>query len=169
MSKGWITIYRKIRDNPIWESKEPFDQRSAWIDLILMANHEDREIVINGWPLMVHRGQRFTSIRKLSEQWHWSKDKTIRYLKMLERCGNIKRTATHNGTLITIENYGLYQDMPYTKRDAGKYTGETKSGRKRDAVEPQTTMINNDNNVNNDNNEKKGASLAPDPNWEAWE
>lgn len=169
MSKGWIKIHRKIQYSSIWDSKEPFDQRSAWIDLILMANHEDREIVINGWPLMVHRGQRFTSIRKLSERWHWSKDKTIRYLKMLERCGNIQKAATHNGTLLTIENYSLYQDVADIKTDASKYTGETKAGRGRDAVEPQTRMIKNDNNVNNEKNEERGASLAPDPNWEAWE
>lgn len=169
MSKGWIKIHRKIQYSSIWDSKEPFDQRSAWIDLILMANHEDREIVINGWPLVVHRGQRFTSIRKLSERWHWSKDKTIRYLKMLERCGNIQKAATHNGTLLTIENYGLYQDVADIKQDAGKDTGETKTGRGQDAGKPQTRMIKNDNNENNEKNEKRGASLAPDPNWEAWE
>lgn len=36
--KGWVKIHRAIEDSGIWQHKEPFDKRSAWIDLIMMAN-----------------------------------------------------------------------------------------------------------------------------------
>ena len=45
---GWVKIHRQIQDNAIWMSDEPFDSRSAWIDLILMANHEDKEVYQGG-------------------------------------------------------------------------------------------------------------------------
>ena len=42
--EGWISIYRQIQDNWIWKSKEPFDKRSAWIDLLLMVNHDKQKV-----------------------------------------------------------------------------------------------------------------------------
>lgn len=169
MSKGWIILHRKVQDSAIWVKEEPYDCRSAWIDLLLMANHEDREIVINGWPLMVHRGQKFTSIRKLSERWMWTRNKVARYLNTLEKLNSIQKSGTHNGTLITIVNYEFYQDMRATKRDTDEATGGTSVGHKRDTSEAQTTNVNTLTNENSLTNEKRGASLAPDPNWEAWE
>ena len=73
--KGWITIHRKIKDNWIWNDKEPFDKRSAWIDLILKANHKNKKFLYNGKLIEVERGSRITSIKKISEEWHWSRKK----------------------------------------------------------------------------------------------
>jgi DNA replication protein DnaD len=169
VQQGWISIHRKIQDSAIWNvGKQPFDYRSAWIDLILLANHEEREIVINGDPLVVGRGQRFTSIRKLAEKWHWSRDKVSRYLDMLVRMGSIYKDTTHNGTLLTIVNYDDYQNPSDTKSDTDKATVGTKVGRTRDTDKAQTIMNNNDNNENNEN-KGLGASPQPDPKWEAWE
>ena len=38
---GWFKVERAIQDHSIWKSREPFDRRSAWIDLILLANYKD--------------------------------------------------------------------------------------------------------------------------------
>ena len=70
--KGWIKLHRKIRDNTIWQSREAFDRRSAWVDLLLMVNHEDRTIILkNGRAVVLHPGQTFTSYEHLKERWHW--------------------------------------------------------------------------------------------------
>ena len=110
--KGWIKTYRKIQDCWIWLEKEPFDKRSAWIDLLLTANHSDVRIRFNGEFITVEKGQILTSIRKLSDKWHWSYDKVLRFLKLIELDGMIKRDSDNFRTLITIENYELYQDEP---------------------------------------------------------
>ena len=47
MDKGWIKIYRQIQDCCIWQRNEPFDSRSAWIDLLLTATHSERKLIIN--------------------------------------------------------------------------------------------------------------------------
>jgi hypothetical protein len=40
--EGWIKLYRKLWDDEIWDDElEPHNKRSAWIDLLMMANHED--------------------------------------------------------------------------------------------------------------------------------
>lgn len=114
LDKGWIKTYRKIQDCWIWLDKEPFDKRSAWIDLLLSANHSDKRVLFNGELITVQRGQILTSIRKISEKWKWSYDKTLRFLKLIENDGMIQRDSDKFRTLLTIVNYEFYQDVPIT-------------------------------------------------------
>lgn len=41
---GWISLYRQIKESWIWKDKEPFDKRSAWIDLLLTVNYKNKKI-----------------------------------------------------------------------------------------------------------------------------
>jgi hypothetical protein len=54
--RGWITLSRKIQDHWLWQKNKPFDYRSAWIDLLLTVNHEDKKIPFGGQVIMVKRG-----------------------------------------------------------------------------------------------------------------
>ena len=126
--KGWIKTYRKIQDCWIWLEKEPFDKRSAWIDLLLTANHADKKILFNGDLITVNRGQILTSIRKLADKWKWSYDKVLRFLKLIESDGMIKKESDNFRTLLTIENYEVYQDLSITDRTpTGERTSEQSS------------------------------------------
>ncbi len=139
---GWISIHRKIQDCWIWQIDKSFDERSAWIDLLLSANHKDLKIHFNGELILVERGQLITSVRKLSEKWKWNKDKTSKFLKLLESDKMIKRDSDKFRTLVTIENYDFYQlcvDTRRTQQGTGQGT--------RDGHQPATN--NNDNNDNN--------------------
>ena len=116
MSNGWIKLHRKLQDCWIWLDKEPFDKRSAWVDLLLTANHSDKKILFGGEIITVKRGQILTSIRKLSERWKWSYDKTSRFLKLLESDRMLRKESDNFRTLLTLENYEVYQDVPCTNR-----------------------------------------------------
>lgn len=158
---GWISIDRNIREHWIY-SEKPFSRFKAWIDLILSANFRDKAIMVNGKPFLVRRGTFLTSVRKLSERWGWSKNKTSRFLSILRDDGMIK-TGTPNGTLITIVNYGFYQDMRDTKRD----TKGTRTGQRRDTEGIQEnnviTMDNKENNIESspgaENDDDDGMSM----------
>lgn len=114
--KGWIKLHRSLQECWIWLDKEPFEKRSAWIDLLLTANHSDKKILFNNELIIVKRGQILTSVRKLSERWRWSYDKTLRYLKLLERDGMLQRESDRFRTLLTIVKYEVYQEQPITNR-----------------------------------------------------
>lgn len=108
--KGWIKLYRQLTDNKMWTSKAPFDRRSAWIDLLLIVNHELRIIELeNGELVTVGVGQCFTSLDHLAERWHWSRNRVDRYLSSIVKQGMCRRTGTPRGTLLTIVNYEFYQ------------------------------------------------------------
>lgn len=134
---GWIRLYRKILASAIWEHDEPYDRRSAWVDLLLMANHKDKEIIFNGRATVVKQGQRITSIRILADRWHWSRNRVKRYLDTLETLGMITTERDNNRTLIAVVNYSVYQGEWDTN---GATNGATDGA----TDEPQTRMNKND-------------------------
>lgn len=118
-NQGWIKLHRQIQNCFLWEDK-PFDKCRAWIDLLILANHEDKKIFFNGELITVERGQYITSIRKLSDRWGWSKDKVVRHLTLLESEEMIHRDSDSNRTLLTIVNYGVYQGSTDSDKDTDK-------------------------------------------------
>lgn len=146
-NKGWISIHRKITDNAMWKSLEPFDRRSAWIDLLLLVNHEERVIQLrNGNYITVGVGQCFTSLDHLAERWHWSRNRVDRYLGHLMEQNMCTRTGTPSGTLLTVVNYSFYQFGRDTNGTADGATDGTADG----ATDDTRTIINNNNIRNNE-------------------
>ena len=131
MAVGWIKLHRKILESSLWQSKEPFSVRDAWIDLLLLANHSDKKILFDGEPYTVKRGQHVTSIRKLSERWGWSTKKTRRYLGALEEDKMVTKKSTNKHTCVTILNYAKYQgleDIEGKQNDTQSNTQKTHGG-----------------------------------------
>ena len=128
-SKGWVLLYRSIRDSWIWE-KKPFDPARAWIDLILDANHDDGKVFTGSSLVKIKRGQDWVSVRSLAERWGWSKDRVRKFLKTLESDSMIRINTTPFGTLLTIVNYDNFQIRQDSKRDTKKTPTRTQTGRK---------------------------------------
>ena len=131
MAYGWISIHRKIQQSDIWLDKEPFDKRSAWIDLIMMANHEDKQILFNGKFMEVKRGEKITSLKQLSDRWRWSRSKVRRFLNLLESGSMIELKTKQRYTSYKVVNYNVYQNEDIDKRNKV----ETKSKRSRNKDE----------------------------------
>ena len=104
--KGYIRLYRDIRSHWIWSDPEYL---RAWVDLLMMVNHEDKQILFNKKLITVKRGSRITSIRKLAERWGWSRGRVARFLDMLEQDHMIATRRTTQKTLINVINYSFYQ------------------------------------------------------------
>ena len=128
---GWLSIERKLFDHWIWKSNEPFDKRSAWIDLIGMASYADHTgKTYDGKIDVIKRGEIHTSMLYLADRWKWDRRKVKRFLSVLQMEGMLHfgstTDGTRGGTVITLENYGFYQ----SKRTAdgttdGMYHGTT--------------------------------------------
>ena len=179
MHDGWIRLYRKLQECWVWEDKEPFDKRSAWIDLLLTANHADAKLLFNGELITVQRGQILTSVRKLSVKWKWSVNKVYRFLKLLESDKMLQKESNKDRTLLTIVNYSVYQcgeyTNEYTNRNSDGYTdgstNEYKSETPTDTPSEHKQECNNDKNVKNVNNnmreKKPKKKYYDDPNLDS--
>lgn len=107
-SNGWVKIYRKITNDPMYFS-ETFTRMQAWIDMILLANYSEGFFYIRGNKVTVNRGQIGYSQESLSKRWKWSRGKVKRFLKQLENDGKIVQQKSNVITLISIVNYDAYQ------------------------------------------------------------
>lgn len=106
---GWQKVYRDITKHWLWEDK-PFSRGQAFIDLLLMVNHQDKKILFNGDLVEVKRGSRITSLRQLGESWGWSRTKVKKFLEQLEKDEMITVKSDSKKTVVSIENYSVYQD-----------------------------------------------------------
>ena len=163
MSSGWIKLYRQLQDCWIWLDKEPFDKRSAWVDLLLTANHSDKKILFNGELITVKRGQILTSVRKLSAKWKWSVNKVYRFLKLLESDEMLQKESDKDRTLLTIVNYSIFQCFEYTNGNSNgntngnsdEYTSETPTETPTNTPTEHKQEYKEDKNEKNVKNEKK--------------
>lgn len=135
--QGWVSIHRSIQSHWLWEDK-PFSRGQAWIDLILLANHQDRTVFFDGKPEKVPAGSFLTSISKLMDRWGWGKNKTLGFLKLLESEGMIRRVSNSRRTTITLVNYWDYQHTPDHWRTGCKNRPPSKTDRSRTSENPIT-------------------------------
>lgn len=161
-NKGWICLHRSIQDSWLWENKkdECFSNGQAWIDMILLANHEEKKIRLNGDIVTIERGQFHTSVVKLADRWNWSRNRVNRFLKLLEKDDMIEAKGEAGcGTRITLINYGKFQDMRASNEARNESIDgaipEAKSGQ---YTEQYSEHKQQDNNINNDNNDNKDTS-----------
>ena len=133
-SKGWIALDRQITENWIWEDK-PFAYGQAWIDMVMLANHNDKKVLIDKTPVTVEKGSFITSELKLMERWGWSKSKVRRFLELLQNDKMIVKKTDRKKTTITLVNYSVYNDF--------KTTEEPQKNHRRTTEEPQKDTNNN--------------------------
>lgn len=155
MNKGWIKLYRSIIDSWIWNEERVFSKAEAWIDILLMVNHEDKKLLCNGELFVVPAGGKLISFDALSKRWNWSRGKVKRFIELLEndRMITVKRTA--NSNLITVDNWAFYQSRQQ-ETDSKQTADEQQTDSKRTADGQRTdTNKNIKNNIKNVENEKK--------------
>lgn len=146
MAEGWVKLHRGIMNNPLW-TQEQFSRGQAWVDLILMVNHEDKKILFDGGLTECKRGERILSIRQLGERWKWSRGKVTRFLDTLQGDGMIVYKTDHKKTTLNIVNYNVYQDIVTQKKPVKSH--------RRATDEPLTDTNKNDKNEKNDKEDKK--------------
>lgn len=128
--KGWIKLHRKIQDHWIWQEKRKFSKAEAWIDLLMMVNHEDKKVPLGNELILVKRGQRITSIRQLCDRWGWSNTKVTQFLKMMQTDGMLTVKSDTKKTVIAIENYDVYQSRKDEKTTENSHEDDTKQTQK---------------------------------------
>ncbi|WP_195970237.1 hypothetical protein [Clostridium thermobutyricum] len=156
MAEGWIKIHRNIQEHWLWNS-EPFSKGQAWIDLLLMVNHQDNKIMLGGDLIEVKRGQRVTSLRQLADRWKWSRTKVSKFLEVLSKDNMIEYKSDTKKTVLTIVNYELYQDKENTKKPQKSHRNDsevTPKSHRNDSEVTQKDTNKNEKKEKNDNNEK---------------
>lgn len=139
MDNGFITLHRKITDNPIWQNAE---LGHLFVHLLLMANHERKRILRKGQEEWIERGQLKTGQYLLAMQTGIPRGSIYYHLKTLENLGIVSIKASSKYSIITLIKYEDYQS------NKGKFSSKVSSKLVTDKLHVSTN-----NNVNNENNE----------------
>lgn len=141
---GWIKLHRVIREHAFFKERRKFSRFEAWIDMLLEANHADKEFLLGNEIITCERASFITSELKLMARWGWSKSKVRAFLKLLEVEQMIVKKTDSKKTAITIVKYDFYQGEGTTE--------EPQKNREETAKRPQKDTTKN---VKNDKEEKK--------------
>lgn len=157
-AKGWISVHRKIWDSWVWRDR-PFSKGQAWIDILLLANHEDGKTLMDGQLIEIKRGEHITSEPKLATRWGWSRTKVRNFLKMLEDDGMIENIKEdRKRTRLKVLNYSDYQDIENNR----KTSEEQVKDKRRTSKEQEKNINNNDNNLINIKEDEEERVLPPE-------
>ena len=107
--KGWFKTHRKLFDHWLWDNNKPKTKFEAWLDLIRMANHKDKDVRFRDEIIKAKRGQKITSELKLGKRWKWSRGKVKTFLNRLKNESMLELKQDNRKTIITILNYDTYQ------------------------------------------------------------
>lgn len=140
--KGWISLHRKILDNPV--CTRDTDHFAVWGYLILNATHKEIKAYFDGNYITLKPGQLITGRKSISVKWGLHESKVQRILKSFEIEHQIEQQTSNKNRLITITHWDLYQKS--------EQPDEQQMNNKRTTDEQQ---MNTNNNVNNKNNVNK--------------
>lgn len=144
---GYIKLWRKIYDHPL----HPINRQREWsglealLDLIMRAwaGDEPKKIWKGNETIEIHRGQLDTTLRELRQRWRWSIGKVHSFLKHLETEKTITQKMNRWFTVITIENYDIYNP-----RNERKMNGKrTENERKMNTIEREAMKSNESNDL----------------------
>jgi hypothetical protein len=155
MSQGYIKLYRKIRQSPIFNDMQLY---RLWTICLTEASHAERDQIIGKQTVHLQEGEFVTGRFDLMEMYNnglKQKDKVkgektvFRWLETLEKGGYLTIKKTNKFSIVSIDNWGLYQ------QDNGKEgpDNDHQKTNKRPSNDHQMTTnknVKNDKNVKNE-------------------
>ena len=149
-AEGYIKLHRKITP---WGWYKDATVARMFIHLLLTANHKP-----NIWRgITIQQGQLVTSYRHLAEELDISVDSAHRAVKKLKASGEITAEPNAKFTIITLNNYILYQgSRTQTERKPNDDRTSAESNKKYNIT---SNIISK-----NEKNEKKAISPSADEN-----
>lgn len=138
--QGWIKIHRQLQDKA-YINKPAYV--SLWVNLLLLANHKEKEVMWNGTLTTIKRGQFITGRRELSKLTGIPETTIERILKVFKSGHQIEQQTYSKYRLITILNWDKYQVVDNKRTTNGQQTDTNKNERSKELLsEPKGSASN---------------------------
>jgi hypothetical protein len=124
---GHIKLSRKFFASPEWVGPRVFPEADAWIDLIQMAQWQDRVFHTKRFgTIELKRGEFVGSVRRLAKRWSWSEYAVRAFLGHAQQITRITaQRITQAGTVYLVVNYDSYQSTTSKSRTANRTADRT--------------------------------------------
>jgi len=104
---GWIKLHRKLLDSSITSNPNTL---SVWIHFLLKASHKEHEQIVGNQNILLLPGQFVFGRKKFSKETGISENIIRSSLLVLQQCRNITIKTTNKFSVVTLTNWGLYQN-----------------------------------------------------------
>ncbi|MFD2133311.1 Replication protein O [Pseudogracilibacillus auburnensis] len=126
--QGWIKLHRELINKPIWTESSP-EQKAILITLLLMANHDEKQWEWKGKKYVAKPGQFVTSLNSIVKMAGIGISiRNVRTaLHRFEKYGFLTNESTNRNRLITIVNWGVFQEkevLPTKKATSDRQTDD---------------------------------------------
>ena len=139
---GWIKLHRKLKDSLVFDNP---DLLKVWIWCLLKATHDDYTQMIGLQEVELKKGQFIFGRKVAANELKMSESKTYRLIKKLENMQNLNIKANNKFSVITIENWEIYQ----SDNNNNEQQSEQQMNNKRTTNEQQ---MNTNKNIKNNKN-----------------
>ena len=139
---GWIKLHRKLKDSLVFDNP---DLLKVWIWCLLKATHDDYIQMIGLQEVELKKGQFIFGRKVAANELKMSESKTYRLIKKLENMQNLNIKANNKFSVITIENWEIYQ----SDNNNNEQQSEQQMNNKRTTNEQQ---MNTNKNIKNNKN-----------------
>ncbi len=120
---NWIKLWDIPEDHWLNADIKYF---GAWVKLIRAAEYKDRMIVIRGTKVEAKRGNVYTSVNRLAEEWGVTRRMVGHFLELCQQDGMVDVQRVSNRYMVVkINNYAKYQDRRNAKRTTDRATDDT--------------------------------------------
>lgn len=112
---GWVKKYRKVMDSVVWA--DPY-QYKLFDMLVMLANHDGGKVIFGGKEISVSSGELVTGrdaiafmYNKGAKNVHQKSPRVLwRWIKNFEKAGMLSIKSTTKYSVISITNWGRYQE-----------------------------------------------------------
>jgi len=132
MNSGYLPLWRRFKNHPLWKERRVYSKAEAWIDILFEARWQDHPntTIIGNKTLVCNYGEILYSLDTWAERWRWSKSRVKRVFVLFEQQQMIEVKNETVTTRIRVCNYSKY--------DPRRNGEETQEKRNRNARETQS-------------------------------
>lgn len=117
-AQGWIKLYRKITDSPVWS--DPYYLK-LWMYCLMKATHKEREVILGNQIVTLIPGQFITGRKSLFNELNegmkpnqkLSERTWYRYLENLEKWEMLTIKKTNKYSVVSIIKWNDYQETDH--------------------------------------------------------
>ena len=106
MNNGYIKLHRKIINDEIFDNANLL---KVWVWFLCKASHKERTVSVGLQSVELAQGQFITGRDSAAAELNMKPTTAWRYLKKLEKCGNLDIKSNNKFSLVTVEKWAFYQ------------------------------------------------------------
>ena len=103
---GWVKLHRQLRQSAVFDNPKLL---KVWIWILLKATHKERQQIVGRRTVTLQPGQFIFGRYAAAEELQMPPSTVRDYMQMLAEMGNITLAPDTKWTLVTVDNWELYQ------------------------------------------------------------